>query len=225
MIPLRDANPSHRTPYITIGLIVTNILIFLYELSFQNDQQLVAFFYRWGVVPAELMQGHPGELINIVTSMFLHGGWSHLLGNMLYLWIFGDNIEDRLGHGRFLIFYLLGGFVAIGAQVITDTNSMVPLIGASGAIAAVLGAYLVEFPRARVLTLIGYFTMHVPAILVLGFWFVLQFFQGFASLGATDMVDGGVAFFAHIGGFVAGLIFIRLFQIGIKREQVDWLGM
>lgn len=225
MIPLRDANPSHRTPYITIGLVVTNILIFLYELSFQNDQQLVAFFYRWGVVPGELMQGHPRELLNIVTSMFLHGGWSHLLGNMLYLWIFGDNIEDRLGHGRFLIFYLLGGFVAIGAQVITDTNSMVPLIGASGAIAAVLGGYLVEFPRARVLTLIGYFTMHVPAILVLGFWFVLQFFQGFASLGTADMVDGGVAFFAHIGGFVAGLIFIRLFQIGIKREQVDWLGM
>ena len=225
MIPLRDANPTHRTPYITIGLIVTNTLIFLFELLLQSQSLLSSFIQQWGVVPVELVQFAPLELITIFSSMFLHGGWSHLLGNMLYLWVFGDNIEEKLGHTRFLVFYLLGGIVAVAAQVILNSDSFIPLIGASGAIAAVLGGYLVEFPRARVVTLVGWVAIPLPAILVLGFWFVLQFFQGVASLDAANMQSGGVAFFAHIGGFVAGLVLIRLFQIGINQEQTDWSGM
>ena len=225
MIPLRDANPTHRTPYITIGLIVTNILVFLVELLLESQSLLGPFLQQWAVIPVELRTFAPGEMVTVFTSMFLHGGWSHLLGNMLFLWVFGDNIEEKLGPVRFLCFYLLGGIVAVAAQVIIDTTSFIPLIGASGAIAAVLGGYLVEFPRARVVTLVGWFAVQLPAVVVLGFWFVLQFFQGLASLDAANMQNGGVAFYAHIGGFVAGLILIRPFQIGIEREQTDWTGM
>ena len=222
MIPLRDANPTHRTPYITIGLIVTNILVFLVELLLESQSALGPFLQQWAVIPAELTTFALGELVTIFSSMFLHGGWSHLLGNMLFLWVFGDNIEEKLGPVRFLVFYAIGGIVAVAAQVIIDTTSIIPLIGASGAIAAVLGGYLVEFPRARVVTLIGWFAVQLPAVVVLGFWFVLQFFQGLASLDAANMQNGGVAFYAHIGGFVAGLILVRPFQIGIKSEQTDW---
>jgi membrane associated rhomboid family serine protease len=151
----------------------------------------------------------PGALLSVVTSMFLHGGWIHLGGNLLYLWIFGNNVEDRLGRVPFLLFYLAGGIAAVAAQVVIDPSSDVPLVGASGAIAAALGAYMVLFPGARILSLVflGFFyqLIQVPALLVLGFWFVLQLIQGFASLGA-DTSLGGVAFFAHIGGFVAGLV-------------------
>ncbi len=153
--------------------------------------------------------------------MFLHGGWTHLLGNMLYLWIFGDNIEDRLGHLRFVVFYFLGGIAAALAQILAAPDSTVPMVGASGAIAAVLGAYLVEYPRARVRSLVtlGYFIRiaQVPAIIVLGMWFVLQFFSGFLSLSAT--ASGGVAYFAHIGGFVAGLLFIKPFAVGRPKDH------
>jgi membrane associated rhomboid family serine protease len=215
VIPLRDANPTRRTPVVTIGLIVLCVVAFLAELTAQQngDPGLDRFFDRWALVPAQLTAalngGDPsGELVTVFTSMFLHGSWVHIGGNMLYLWIFGNNIEDRFGHVGFLAFYLLGGVAAAATQVFRDPTSEVPIIGASGAIAAVLGAYLVLYPRARVLSLVflGFFAqvIQVPALLVLGFWFVLQLFSGLMSLGAAG-ADGGVAVFAHIGGFVFGV--------------------
>jgi len=217
MIPLQDINPSRTRPYITWLFIAINVLVFLLELLLDAMGYLDLLIYTAGVVPADIT-GSPfsGQLLTLFTSMFLHGGWTHLLSNMLYLWVFGDNVEDRMGHLRFLAFYLLGGVAAAGAQIIIAPHSQVPMVGASGAIAAVLGAYIVEYPKARVrsLLLLGYFIrfINVPAILVLGIWFVLQFFNGFLSLSAMNM--GGVAYFAHIGGFIAGLLLIKPFTIG-----------
>ncbi len=218
MIPLRDANPTRRTPIVTLALIGACFIAFAYELGVlasNGEAGLDRFFLDYGVVPAELTRSLANgawlslPVLAVVTSLFLHGGWLHLLGNMLYLWIFGNNVEDRLGRPLFLGFYLLGGVVAGLAQVAISPDSAVPLIGASGAIAATLGAYLVLFPRARILSLVflGFFyqLIEVPALLVLGFWFVLQLIDGVASLGATN-AQGGVAFFAHIGGFVAGAL-------------------
>ncbi len=218
MIPLRDANPTRRTPIVTLALIGACFIAFAYELGVlasNGEAGLDRFFLDYGVVPAELTRSLANgawlslPVLAVVTSLFLHGGWLHLLGNMLYLWIFGNNVEDRLGRPLFLGFYLLGGVVAGLAQVAISPDSTVPLIGASGAIAATLGAYLVLFPRARILSLVflGFFyqLIEVPALLVLGFWFVLQLIDGVASLGATN-AQGGVAFFAHIGGFVAGAL-------------------
>lgn len=217
MIPLQDLNPTRTRPYFTWLLIALNILVFLFELMLDATGDLDALFFSAGVVPAAITAA-PFSLasLTVFSSMFLHGGWAHLLGNMLYLWIFGDNIEDRMGHGRFLLFYLLGGVAAAGAQILIAPDSPLPMVGASGAIAAVLGAYLVEFPKARVRSLLtlGYFIRiaHVPAIIVLGMWFALQFFNGFLSLSA--LASGGVAYFAHIGGFLAGLLLIKPFTIG-----------
>ena len=217
MIPLQDINPTRTRPYVTWILIVLNVLVFLVELMTDAAGELDALIYNAGVVPY-LITSKPFSFstLTLFSSMFLHGGWTHLLGNMLYLWIFGDNIEDRMGHGRFVVFYFLGGIAAAAAQIIMAPDSTIPMVGASGAIAAVLGAYLIEFPRARVRSLVtlGYFIRiaHVPAIIVLGMWFVLQFFSGFLSLSA--MASGGVAYFAHIGGFVAGLLFIKPFTVG-----------
>lgn len=218
MIPLRDANPTRRLPLVTLGLIGASFVVFAYELGLQadgGDRALFRFYLEYGVVPARLSEAlAAGDLLSpavlaIVTSMFVHGGWLHLLGNMLYLWIFGDNVEDRLGRGVFLAFYLAGGAAAAITQWAMDPASKVPVVGASGAIAAVLGAYLVLFPHARVLSLIfvGFFyqLVAVPAVLVLGFWFLLQLLNGALSLGMPG-AGGGVAFFAHIGGFVAGLV-------------------
>ena len=218
MIPLRDANPTRRTAVITYLLIAACVGIFLYELSIQGrsgEEGLFRFFLDYGVVPRDLTAAIgrgdllSGEVAAIVSSMFLHGGWLHLGGNMLYLWIFGNNIEDRLGKPLFLLFYLAGGTVAALTQVLIDPDSPVPLVGASGAIAAVLGMYLVLYPGARVHSLIflGFFVsvIAVPAVIVLGLWFVLQLLPGFASLGGDDAASGGVAFFAHIGGFVMGM--------------------
>jgi membrane associated rhomboid family serine protease len=225
LIPLRDANPTRRTPVVTLALIVACFVAFAWELGLQasSDERLNAFITEWGVVPAELVAAWNGgqalsqETLTLFSSQFLHGGWLHLLGNMLYLWIFGNNVEDRLGRGRFLVFYLGGGVAAGLAQTAIDPGSEIPLIGASGAIAATLGAYLVLFARARITTLVflGFFyqLINVPAIIVLGFWFVLQLLDGLASLGTTS-TGGGVAFFAHIGGFVAGALLVRLFAIG-----------
>jgi membrane associated rhomboid family serine protease len=219
VIPLRDANPTRRTPVVTLALIVGCFVGFAYELGVGasgGDAALLAFVTEWGVVPADLVgAGGPGpmEAATLVTSQFLHGGWLHLIGNLLYLWIFGNNVEDRLGRARFLLFYLGGGIIAGLAQVAIDPGSTVPMIGASGAIAATLGGYLVLFPRARITTLVflGFFyqLINVPAIIVLGFWFVLQLIDGVASLG-VEGVGGGVAFFAHIGGFVAGAFVVLL---------------
>jgi membrane associated rhomboid family serine protease len=221
MIPIRDVNPRARVPVVNISLIILNILFFFWELT--QGPRLEAALMNVGFIPERVFI--PGDWIqdsvSVLLSMFLHGGWLHLGSNMLYLWIFGDNIEDRLGHVRYLLFYLGCGFVATFAHAFSDLGSQLPAIGASGAIAGVLGAYLVLFPRAHVMTAIPlgmYVAVRpIPAILVLGLWFVMQLFTGFASVGATGE-GGGVAYFAHIGGFIAGLILIFVF--GGKRRPV-----
>jgi membrane associated rhomboid family serine protease len=218
MIPLRDENPTTLAPVVTVTLIVLNGLVFLYQASLGSAEE--HFIFSYAAVPSELF--HTGMVVGdprvpvgftVLTSMFLHGGILHLGGNMLYLWIFGNNIEDVMGHGRFVVFYLLCGIVAVFAHAMTAPESTVPMIGASGAISGVLGAYLLLFPTARVLVLIplGFFTriVHVPALIALGFWIVVQFLSGFFSLGGPG---GGVAWFAHIGGFVVGLALIKVFQ-------------
>ena len=208
MFPLKDDIPSRSFPVVTVGLIAVNVLVFLYELSL--GEQLGPVLETWALVPAVWLS-NPARALPILASMFLHGGWMHLLGNMLYLWIFGDNVEDRLGRARFLAFYLLCGLAAALLQVAISPGSTVPMIGASGAIAGVLGGYLLLYPRARVLVLVPIFVfirlIYLPAPLVLGVWFVLQLFSGAASLGASG---GGVAYWAHVGGFVAGLVLVKV---------------
>jgi membrane associated rhomboid family serine protease len=229
VIPLRDANPTRRTPFVTLSLIVACFVVFAGELGLLasgGEASLDAFITRWGVVPADLTAAWRAgdylstETATLVTSQFLHGGWFHLLGNMLYLWIFGNNVEDRFGRAGFLAFYLFGGALAGLTQVAIDPTSMIPTIGASGAIAATLGAYFVLFPRARVTSLVflGFFyqLIDVPAVTVLGFWFVLQLIDGLTSLGAVQS-GGGVAFFAHIGGFVVGAVLARLMMLVVPR--------
>jgi membrane associated rhomboid family serine protease len=214
MIPLRDANPSRRTPVVTIILIGLNVLIYLYQVTLGESEQLFRFFDTWAIIPFQLTTNFASESITLISAMFLHGSWIHLGGNMLYLWIFGDNIEDRLGPVRFIIFYVIGGLTATAAQVLIDPESPVPNVGASGAIAAVLGGYLLLYPRARVTTLVFRYITQVPAFIVLGFWFVIQLFQGVGSLATMSSQSGGVAFFAHVGGFVAGMLLIKPLQMG-----------
>jgi membrane associated rhomboid family serine protease len=217
VIPLRDANPVRRAPIVTIAIIVACIIAFAYRLGAESnagEPGIEDLFFRFGVVPSELTaawrEGRNvfGETLAIFTSMFLHVNLPHLVGNLIYLWIFGNNVEDRFGRLGYILFYLAGGAAAALAQVAIDPTSSVPMVGASGAISAVLGAYLVLFPGARILSLVflGFFyqLIEVPALVVLGFWFVLQLIDGIGSLGLAG-AEGGVAFFAHIGGFVAGL--------------------
>ncbi|MEZ4667227.1 MAG: rhomboid family intramembrane serine protease [Anaerolineae bacterium] len=225
MLPISDINPTRRVPYITYAIIVINVIVFVLQLGLSPDQ-LQRVFLDQSVVPA-LVTRSPFSLetiLDFVRSMFFHGGWAHIGGNMLYLWIFGDNIEDRLGRILYILFYLFCGFVAGIAQVLIDSSSQVPLIGASGAIAGVLGGYLIMFPGVRVrgLILIGYFSRftEIPALYVLGFWFVMQLFNGVASLGAVD-TGGGVAFFAHVGGFVAGIILVWIFMRIIPQPPAE----
>lgn len=215
MLPLTDHNPRSTIPFVTVLIIVANILVFLWELQLGPDLQQaimqIAFIPARLWLPAHLF----ANLQTILFSMFLHGGFLHVGSNMLYLWIFGDNIEDRLGHGRYALFYLLCGSIAALTHAFANPSSTLPAIGASGAIAGVLGAYLILFPRARVTTLIPIFVFimirELPAVLILGLWFVLQLFSGVGSLGVRDAQDlGGVAYFAHIGGFVAGMILVIL---------------
>jgi rhomboid family protein len=235
MIPLRDANPVRRTPVVTIAIIVACIVAFAYRVGLDwagNASGSDPFFDQWGLVPARLSaaigsgRGIGEQLIAIVTSMFLHVNLVHLGGNMLYLWIFGNNIEDRLGPVGFVGFYLLGGAAAALAQVAIDPTSQVPMVGASGAISAVLGAYVVLFPGARVLSLIflGFFyqLIEVPALVILGLWFLLQLVDGIGSLGLAGS-EGGVAFFAHIGGFVAGVV-VGLLIRGTARGRGERAG-
>jgi membrane associated rhomboid family serine protease len=218
VIPLRDANPTRRTPVVTLGLIVACVAVFAIELSVEaagGEAALSRFFETWGAVPSRISAALNGTgdlgqaATGVLASLFLHGGWYHLIGNMLFLWIFGNNIEDRLGRLPYLVFYLLGGIAAALAQVWIEPRSDIPLVGASGAIAATLGAYIVLYPRARILTLVFlvffYQLIEVPAVIILAFWFLLQLVDGVASLGAPT-AQGGVAFFAHIGGFVAGAV-------------------
>jgi len=219
MIPLRDDNPTENVPIVNYLLILLNVLVFIFQtfLGSNND----SFVYQFALIPANVTSLFSiGSLFNIFTSMFMHAGLAHLGGNMLYLWIFGDNVEDRLGSVKYLLFYVIGGVVASLTHILTNPNSTIPTVGASGAIAAVLGAYLVLFPGQKVLTLIplGFWlrmTM-LPASLVLIVWFALQFFQGVLTLGGPDV--GGVAVWAHIGGFVSGVVLGQLF----KKPEKDY---
>jgi membrane associated rhomboid family serine protease len=223
MIPLRDDNPSSSSPVVTWLLIAVNVLVFLYMVTLGSESALNRFILAFAAVPGEITGrtgGDPiGEYPTLITSMFLHGGWLHIGGNMLYLWIFGDNIEDLMGHGGFLVFYLLTGLAATWTHILLSPASTVPLIGASGAIAGVLGGYLVLFPRARILSLVpfGIFSrlVAVPALFFLPMWFVIQLFSALGSLGGEG---AGVAFSAHVGGFVAGVVLVRLFA---RRRRVS----
>ena len=217
MLPLKDLNPTRRVPVITYGLIVVNVLVFLWEGSL-SATELQDQFLNLSVVPASVVE-NPFALdtfLDFFRSMFFHGGWAHLLGNMLYLWLFGDNLEDRMGVILYPMFYFFGGFAASIAQILIDPTSPIPLIGASGAIAGVLGGYLILFPGVRVRGIIplGWLARWVewPAWIVLGLWFVIQLLNGAVSLGVQTGAIGGVAFFAHIGGFVTGLVLTWLFM-------------
>ncbi len=217
MLPLRDVIPSRTTPYVGISIIVINTLVFLYELT-MPDRMFEQFVLTFGLVPAVF------SWVSVFTSMFVHADWLHFLGNMLYLWIFGDNVEDRVGHGRFLVFYLICGVAAAAVQTAFNPLSVVPMIGASGAIAGVLGAYLVMFPHSRVLTLIPIFIfiqlIEIPAVILLGLWFLLQIVSGLGSLGGPEDT-GGVAFWAHAAGFLVGLVLIWFFKRP-ERQRVEW---
>jgi len=216
MIPLKDRNPTRRIPVVNISLIVLNVALFLYEARL--GPALEPFLYRYGMIPRLVSQEafnggiRLGILGTLFSSLFLHGGWLHLIGNMLYLWVFGDNVEDKLGRSRYLVFYLVCGLSAGAVHVLVDPLSQVPTIGASGAISGVLGAYLLMFPKARVLTLIPIFIFlqvtELPAYVLLGLWFVLQFFYGMLSLDSQASGLGGVAWWAHIGGFGAGVLLV-----------------
>lgn len=232
MIPLRDDVPSQTTPVINVTLIALNVLAFLYQLML--GPEINQFLRAFAVIPAlysrdAVVAATPVDLaVPLFTSMFLHGGFMHLGGNMLYLWIFGDNVEDRMGHARYLVFYLLCGMAASAGHIWSSPNSRVPSLGASGAIAGVLGAYFLLYPKARVVTLLplGFFTqlIQVPALFFLGFWFVQQFLYGLFSLNVQSAQSGGVAWWAHIGGFVAGVVLVWVFKkpASRPRERDTW---
>jgi membrane associated rhomboid family serine protease len=225
MIPLHDDNPTEQTPVVTIAFIVTCIFVFLYQASLP-DKLGELLVFQYGAIPAVVfgeadlpthVSGIPAYA-TLLTSMFLHGGWMHLFGNMLYLWVFGNNIEDVMGHAKYVVFYVTCGILAALSHAMTDPSSTIPMVGASGAISGVLGAYVLLFPRAHVLVLMpGLGMTQVAAGVVLGMWFVLQLLSGGMSLSSTG---GGVAFFAHIGGFVAGMALIGFF----KRPDVPFFA-
>jgi membrane associated rhomboid family serine protease len=209
MFPLRDTQPSYSKPIVTVALIVINILVFLFEFSL-DDYSKNAFIGTFGLVPDRF------HFANVLTSMFLHGGWMHVLGNMWFLWIFGDNIEDILGHAKYLLFYLLCGIGAAMTQVYFSPDSRVPMVGASGAIAGVMGAYMMKFPHSRISTLIflAFFitTVEVPAWVMLIYWFFIQLISGVGSVGYSQVSQGGTAFLAHVGGFLAGIGLVYLMR-------------
>ncbi len=207
MFPIGDDNSARRTfPFFTYGLILINLLFFFIEMSGGD-----AFIEKWAFVPSRFLANPSGDFLTIFTSMFMHAGWLHLGGNMLYLWIFGDNVEDRFGHIKFIVFYLLCGIAATFAQLAVSMDSNIPNLGASGAIAGVLGAYILLFPKGRVRVLQGQQIVQVPALIVIGLWIVLQFFSGIGSITDTAQT-GGVAYMAHIGGFVAGFALTFVFR-------------
>ncbi len=216
MIPLRDTIPSSRRPVVTYVLLALNVVVFLYELSL--GRAIEPFILQWGLVPARLVLTEPSSWVPVLTSMFLHGGWAHVGGNLLYLWIFGDNVEDRMGHGRYLFFYLACGTCAALAQTLANPGSTMPMVGASGAIAGVLGAYLLYYPHARVVTLVPIFffiqLIEIPALFFLLLWFAMQLVNGAASLTRETAATGGVAWWAHLGGFAAGIVLGLLLGYG-----------
>lgn len=227
MIPLKDDIPSRSYPIVNVTLIIINLVAFLFELSLGDKLEL--FLRTYGVIPIKyfysgirfedgsvILFSLEEKIIPLFTSMFLHGGWLHLISNMLYLWIFGDNVEDRMGHLRYIAFYLLCGLAAAGAHIITNPESEIPTIGASGAIAGVLGGYMLLYPYARVVVVIPIFffwdIIKLPALIVLGFWFITQIFQGTLALAVESSATGGVAWWAHIGGFVFGMFAVHIFK-------------
>ena len=251
MIPVGDSVRSRTFPYVNVTIIALNVLVFLYQLSLstlpdmfptlrgQPITELDRFFYDWGTVSACLgdrfgfgtdvsqpslevfCPSRSQIVLTPFSAMFIHGGWVHLIGNMVFLWVFGDNVEDAMGHTRYLVFYVVAGLAATAAQTAASAGDLVPAIGASGAIAGVLGAYLVLYPRATVAAILPIFLLfwvpfYVPAVFLIGLWFVMQLLNGAAALASTDVVNagGGVAWFAHIGGFVAGVVLVRLFVLG-----------
>jgi membrane associated rhomboid family serine protease len=245
MLPYHDENETERTPYVTMALIAANLLVWLFVQGAGFDYPLAASVCNLGLIPGELTASlRPGasfemgeglvcatdpgrQLSHVITSMFLHGSWMHLLCNMWFLWLFGNNIEDSMTRGRFLVFYLLSGLAAAFLQVYVDPASIVPMVGASGAISGVMGAYLVLYPRVRVFTLVplGFFatTMALPAWVMLAYWFVIQFFTGLTTISAQSR--GGVAVWAHVGGFVAGIVLVKLFERGDRvtlRQRRRW---
>jgi len=222
MIPLRDTVRSNSTPVVTALIILVNVLVFIYMLTLDPYTQN-HFIAQYALTPSRL------HLSAIFTSMFLHGGWMHLIGNMWFLWVYGDNVEDVLGHGKYLAFYLLCGVAAALTQYAVSPDSPVPTLGASGAIAGVMGAYLIKFPHSRILTLIPIFffftTIEIPAVLILLYWFALQFFSGIGSVGYSQVSQGGVAWFAHIGGFISGMLLIMTMgtrERYSRRRDLTW---
>jgi membrane associated rhomboid family serine protease len=222
MIPLRDTQPSHSTPFVTVILIAINVLIFLFQISLEPFSRN-HFIEVYGMIPDRF------QYSDLVTSMFLHGGWMHVIGNMWFLWIYGDNVEDILGHGKYLLFYLLCGIAAGLLHAWTNPLSRVPTVGASGAIAGVMGAYLVKFPHSRILTLVPVFvfitTIEIPAVFILMYWFVIQFFSGVGTVGRTQISQGGVAWWAHVGGFLAGMLLIMILRTHkrySRRRDLHW---
>jgi membrane associated rhomboid family serine protease len=252
MIPVGDRLPTRTIPYVNIALIVVNFLLFFYELTlntqapFGRPSELDLWFQDWGTVPACLTDSlglkpdvdpralavlcnGDRTLLTPFTSMFIHAGWLHILGNMLFLWVFGDNVEDALGHLRYLVFYVVVGLAAAAAQVALNMNDFVPMVGASGAIAGVMGAYLVMYPQARIAVVIPFFWFlgapYVPAVALIGVWFLMQLMSGVGSIGYATGGGGGVAWWAHIGGFLAGLLLVSLFRRGRPpRRRYYWRG-
>ncbi|MGA8230597.1 MAG: rhomboid family intramembrane serine protease [Candidatus Acidiferrales bacterium] len=228
MIPLKNLSPRLTFPAMTLLLIVANVLVFIYQVSLP-DRAAEAFINLYGMVPARVSLALSGQhhvtfeqaLIPLFTSMFLHGGWLHILGNMWFLWIFGGQVEDRLGHFTYLVFYLICGLGSGVAQLAFSWGSKIPAIGASGAIAGVLGAYIVFFPSSRILTLVPlfiiWFTAQIPALVFIGLWFLLQFLSGINSVGAASM--GGVAWWAHVGGFLLGVLIAQFYRVPARPVQ------
>ncbi len=224
MIPLRDSTKSQTFPIVNLTIIVLNILIYFMEVSFE-PYQLNQIYYAFGLVPAEVMNtiftgtSLTPVLVSFVTAMFIHGGWLHVIGNMLFLWVFGDNVEDRLGHLKYLLFYLVAGAAGSLAHIISNPFSTVPIVGASGAVAGVLGAYIIAFPRSRVLALVPIFIiftlMEIPAVVFIALWFVLQLFNGVLSLGGNAQT---VAYWAHVGGFIMGAILIKTMSPRVVKD-------
>jgi membrane associated rhomboid family serine protease len=233
LIPIRDDTPRYSTPYVAYFIIALNVLVFLFELSVeaQGPRALSSLIHEFGVVPRHFVRALggtgvslPGLFLPIFTSMFLHAGWAHVIGNMWFLWIFGDNIEDHLGHFVFLLFYLASGIAAAVLYILLDSSSNIPTVGASGAIAGVMGGYFMLYPRARVLTWFPpIFFFYLPAWVMLGYWFVYQFLSGAAMSAAAAQNMGGIAFWAHVGGFVAGIVLIKLLpERQRRRRYAEW---
>src|SRR5579862_694675 len=222
MFPIRDTQPSNSRPVVTVLLIIVNVLVFLFEFS-MDEFTRNHFISVYGLVPSHF------HLSALFTHMFLHGGWMHIIGNMWFLWIFGDNVEDVMGHGKYLAFYLACGVLAGLTQMWFNPDSRIPMVGASGAIAGVMGAYLIKFPHARIVSVvfivIFFTTVEVPAVLMLLYWFAIQLFSGFGSIGYSHVSQGGTAFFAHIGGFIAGMILVSVLGTRpryTRRYDLNW---